>query len=362
MTSLLFQNHTTSFLCEDLIVEIIIRLPPKSLLQFRCLSKTWCSRITSSDFIRNHALRSLKTPNKVIVRQRILCQRQNGVILISTMLYPEEKMYSGLKIKFPCSDFTIIGSCNGIICLKNEDGATILWNLSIGRKLTIPQTILWNLSIIYGNIAIGFGFDSIMNDYKIIGIPFLKQDGATTQKSFVYSMKTNSWSLIISPALLFSYVKVMTFPYIINGELHWLLKCESNKNDGKYHYCIMTFNLSTHVFGVIKLPEPSGVAVQLTNVKGSLAVISHQNNDKTWIIWVRRKFNNVESWSKAFDSTNTGNHCDFVSKNFYKDFEGYNLETGVRSRLVELSYSSFAIEMDTCVESLELLDKEIVLD
>ncbi|KAJ0453928.1 putative F-box domain-containing protein [Helianthus annuus] len=47
-------------LCEELIVDIFSRLPTKSLLRFRSVSKSLYACIGSPDFIRLHALRSLE--------------------------------------------------------------------------------------------------------------------------------------------------------------------------------------------------------------------------------------------------------------------------------------------------------------
>ncbi|KAK4487388.1 hypothetical protein RD792_005988 [Penstemon davidsonii] len=44
-----------SSLPEDLIIEILLRLPVKSLLRFRTVCKQWHVIIKSSSFIRRHA-------------------------------------------------------------------------------------------------------------------------------------------------------------------------------------------------------------------------------------------------------------------------------------------------------------------
>ncbi|XP_059624633.1 F-box/kelch-repeat protein At3g23880-like [Cornus florida] len=38
----------------DIIVQILSRLPVKSLLQFRCVCKSWCSLISDSHFVKTH--------------------------------------------------------------------------------------------------------------------------------------------------------------------------------------------------------------------------------------------------------------------------------------------------------------------
>nr|GEW34283.1 mitochondrial import inner membrane translocase subunit TIM17-2-like [Tanacetum cinerariifolium] len=62
-------KEVCTFLCEDLIVEIFTRLPLKSVMNVRCLSKSWYSRIASPDFIRMYTLvRTMNTPEKVLIQ------------------------------------------------------------------------------------------------------------------------------------------------------------------------------------------------------------------------------------------------------------------------------------------------------
>ncbi|GJT38377.1 hypothetical protein Tco_0938242 [Tanacetum coccineum] len=84
--------------------------------------------------------------------------------------------------------------------------------------------------------------------------------------------------------------------------------------------------------------------IQLAVIKGSLAVIAFNG----FRILVREEYNNVSSWSKL-----EGKEISI------EDFESYNPETGVRTRTRSSSKdSSETIEMDMCVESLELLANE----
>ncbi|GJR95456.1 F-box/kelch-repeat protein-like protein [Tanacetum coccineum] len=337
-------------LCEDLIAEIFSSLPPKSLIRFRSLNKSWFSRIGSQGFIRTNALRSTKYPHKVIVRQQYRCAKL-GVGVTYTL--DPDNSYMGLKsIKFRSSDFCIVGSCNGILCVidkkvwdysKNKQLSLDLWNLSIRRKLSVPV----NPRFPFGGAALGFGFDPITDDYKIVSIP-IKPSKGYANDSFLYTLKTNSWNEITSfLPTKFSYLKVKSSALFVNGTLHWLVEYRIDKHH------ILTFNLSTHMFDKIRLPQPGCAIIQLTIIKGSLAVISNDGNDT--IIWVRNECNNVASWSEPLILPSLRVEGENILN---EDFEGYNPETGVRSRLVSCLDSSYIIEMDMCVESLELLDKE----
>ncbi|GKC04324.1 RNA-directed DNA polymerase, eukaryota [Tanacetum coccineum] len=106
----------SDYLCEELIDEILERLPSKSLHRIRSVSKSWDYRISSPNFIRKHAIRSITTTTYEYTRRELA--------------------------KFTESDYRITGSCFRIICMgtrKYYNPSVILWNPSVRRKLTVPN-------------------------------------------------------------------------------------------------------------------------------------------------------------------------------------------------------------------------------
>ncbi|KAI3715073.1 hypothetical protein L6452_22040 [Arctium lappa] len=366
----------SDYVCEELIAEIFGRLPPKSLLRFRSLSKSWCSRIVSPDFICAHASQSRKILQKILIRHRIFCE--NGDVEEVCTLHSENRLplcptsgYVGITpVDFPSNHSDIVGSCNGILCLFDHEIGIILWNPSIRRKLIVPHhPSLRDSSIEDTRVAVGFGFDPLTDDYKIVRIPYIKYKGATG-RSFVYTIKTGAWRKIASPTTQFSDVK--SWACCVNGTLHWVVKCYLTESDHLGHRYIMTFDLRTEVFGKISLPEPSWETRQLTIIKGSLAVISGEC-DNSWI-WVRNQHNNVSSWSlffklrtlpfeggvdKVLQLTTNG---DFVFYTYSEGYKVYNPVKRVRSRLAEFKVDSYKVDIETYVESFALWNKGTACD
>lgn len=96
-------------------------------------------------------------------------------------------------------------------------------------------------------VVVGFGFDPIMDDYKIVRISYVEYEDIV-EDSFVYSLKTRAWSAIASPPTPFELVKSQAC--FVN---HWVVQLIPNLF---YHYTL-TFNLTSHVFGKIMLRQPS---------------------------------------------------------------------------------------------------------
>lgn len=107
-------------LSEDLIYEILLRLPVKSLLCFKTVSKRWHSLISSQGFVESHCTRpgSYNTTTTLIVHEDEdhldgwFSLLQLGPSLLRT------------DLQFPCfgcepdeSASRIVGSDRGIVCV-----------------------------------------------------------------------------------------------------------------------------------------------------------------------------------------------------------------------------------------------------
>ncbi|KAI3715077.1 hypothetical protein L6452_22044 [Arctium lappa] len=356
----------SDYICDELIVEIFERLPPKSLLRFTCISKSWFSRIVCPDFIRKHALRSAKNPQKVFIRHLTYFNRR---VQSFYTLHPEDRLplssregYIGITPhEFPGYNFHIVGSCNGILCLYDQKIRKItLWNPSIRRKLTLPHhRSLRDYSSSGLQVAIGFGFDPITDDYKIVKISYATY-GRDEPESSIYTINTGIWRTIAFPTTLLINVSLACF---VNGALHWLVTEQGNIG----HCYIISFNLSKEVFDTIPLPEPSWESTQLTIIKGYLAVIANEGHN-SWI-WLRKEYNNVASWSRDL-KLNTGPYEGKISKVLQLTTNGdlllttqcegyifYNHTKGVRSKLASVKGLSIILDIVTYVENLVLLNR-----
>ncbi|MFS7981818.1 putative F-box domain-containing protein [Helianthus anomalus] len=351
----------------DLMVDIFERLPLKSIIRFRSLSKYWHSRIATPEFIRNHSLRCSKNPPKLLIKHHTYCGNLEFKDIYT--LHPVDQLpldsSSGYiripGVEFPHGSKEVIGSCNGILCLRSNGSYISLWNLSIRRELIVPRVPCLTLS----SKALGFGFDPITDDYNLVAICYNKY-GSDGINAFVYSLKKDSWIATPSPSTRLYNVK--SNACFFNGILHWVVDgylTEPSPEERKHPIrFIFTFDLNTHVCGHILLPGPWRVE-QLTTINGCLVAVSLERGN-IWKIRVMKEYCNIESWSvlfefqadafdviRVFQAVTNG---DIVA--YYNGSSVYNLQTRLLMKLLKFGPYCFDVEMETYAESLELLDKE----
>lgn len=167
----------SGYLPEDLIVvDILSRLPVKSLLRFRSVSKTWYALITNPNFIKIH-LRCTNS-DKLITFSHCL----ENFYVTSCDAEPSDNCSdnvacTSLPVKVfhfdPNACVDIVGSCNGMVSVHGVIGgkpASALWN---------PATKQFRYLELSGDSAasiplsfIGFGFVSDTCDYKVVEFQF----------------------------------------------------------------------------------------------------------------------------------------------------------------------------------------------
>ncbi|XP_076921171.1 putative F-box protein At3g10240 [Bidens hawaiensis] len=336
----------------DLIVDILSRLETKTLLRLRSASKSLYAFIGSPTFIR---LLTLRTPNQVMI-----ASYQSGPLVkrIYTLhsegqLSSNSNPYDGITpLEYPFKSFIIAGSCNGILCVYEFGNGTCLWNPSIRRKVTVPDPPSFG----FYSRAVGFGFDPVISDYKIL---WMSKVG-----SFVYTLKTRTWHAIASPTT--RVCDLNSYQCLFNGALHWVAKRCLSLTPDVCRYYIMAFDLSSEVFSTIELPKPTWETGLVTIIDGCLAVISSKHD--TSRIWVRGEHNGTASWSVVYKLNS--NPFKGVRRVFQRSANGdlllHHYSKGIQVyspvkemhlwTLQDLNSSSRIVGMSMCAKSLELLD------
>jgi len=295
---------------EDLVTEILVRLPIVSLLRFKCVSKSWYALITHQNFITKH-LQHNNSNRNILLKMRDKITKD---YVVSTLSY-ETLQLSRIQPAPPSVfgidwvSISIVGSCNGLVCLHDQlEKLTVIWNPATKETKVVLKSNLPRYPSVID--CIGFGFDAKTNDYKIINLlsPYDEPDSIRSEKmiqSEVYSLSADSWKQGDSPLCGTIDTCICGLNTYINGMASW----EARVDDWEG---VLSFDMSDEVFRKTQLPDDvlnhSERHFFLLNESIAMAV-TILVEDGIWDghmweicfdIWVLLEVGVKDSWTKLF--------------------------------------------------------------
>ncbi|GLT50195.1 hypothetical protein SLA2020_237000 [Shorea laevis] len=299
---------------EDVVIEILLRLPVNSLMRFKCVRKSWYVLIESPQFAAMQ-----------------LCNNSSNYLLVNCWnlidtgsVEPESLSWSLLKYEdrmqaisnweddsFAMKHFKwppISSHCDGIICLY-DDSTTIMANLGIREFMVLPKSCI-PLSGYYERFEFfGFGLDHRTNDYKIVRIknkiPFDDHSPREYQddsQAEVYTLSSNSWRQIEYSDFLTFKLNTYLSTYW-NGAYYWSAVQKRPSPDDSV-YGVYSFDFTNEVFYFKIIPDyvklPSFLLYGMTEFNGTLALISYHYHrpEKILDIWVMDELGVNGVWTK----------------------------------------------------------------
>ncbi|KAL3718121.1 hypothetical protein ACJRO7_003282 [Eucalyptus globulus] len=288
---------------DEIKTEILLRLPAKSLVRFRCMCKSWNSMLTSTSFVEAYGDRSSRFGDKYLLKYNSKDSSRIGIYDLSS------RLLSNLDPLFNLSHDTyeLVGSCNGIVCLAAYDkyGHTrseiSLWNPSTHERRRLPQPCFLVSELI------GFGFDPSssdghLGDFKVVNIRMESGFfmGRRSQVE-VYSLRRNSWKRIGSvfprgfdPDCLGNQVVFRNFV------------CWSYQHDAS----LVLFDLVEEVFHRMVLPLSMRAVTECVSLlDGCLSLIARNPSRRSREVWIMKEFGAVEPWTKLYTIDLSSTSC-----------------------------------------------------
>ncbi|ONI04395.1 hypothetical protein PRUPE_6G319100 [Prunus persica] len=172
------------------LIDILVRLPAKSLVRFLCTSKSWSDLIGGSSFVSAHLNRNatkhahvcllcLHHPNfeRLVNRDDPYFKKEFQWSLFSNETFEEFS-----KLSHPVGStehYVIYGSSNGLVCISDE-------------ILNFDSPIyIWNPSLCCSPIRVPL--HPRVNDYKAVRMMRTNKNALAVE---VYSLRTDSWKMI----------------------------------------------------------------------------------------------------------------------------------------------------------------------
>ncbi|KAK4430145.1 F-box/kelch-repeat protein [Sesamum alatum] len=283
---------------EEIIVEILTRLPVKSLLKFRCVSKSWLSVISSPQFIKTHLrfwakdatfskyriMLTISDPGfnlKHCSVRSLMCEPSTEAFNID---YPRKHRYRAVWV---------VGSCNGLICIAINEKDLFLWNPSTRISTKLPPVEVKMTPGFYN--IFGFGYNESSDDYKVLGI-FCAFGNVGVYQSVVklYSSKTNSWKRIED---FKGGEPLDDSGKFAGGKLHFSTIRQIGLD---FRWDIVSLDLDTEEYGIVEQPNyGEGLFESSLGVVGGCICILCNYEKVRADFWVLKEYGIKESWTKV---------------------------------------------------------------
>ncbi|KAH0890181.1 hypothetical protein HID58_052610 [Brassica napus] len=333
----------------DLAIDILRRLPAKSLARSRCVSKQWETVI--GDYIVKNSIvpRSLAQPPPD-ARHFIMDILVKNRVHAFSYAYPhqitnENNQFYQEKIFGRSKDTAQFQYLRGLIGFGSpKHGKFTIHNPTTGQCVSLPDVgIPWRFYL--------FGYDPLRNQYKVACLSMSTIEPEKSCKVFTFGDPAKQWRKCSSGHYSpFEYLACPNEAVCINGKIYYT----AMKIDGsvlrRSGSVLISFSVETERFNHVQAPENIFLHrgdVSLVNYQGKLGCIGRNNlNNEDMDVWVMESAEKQE-WSKITHGCASRNtdfavshpggeiiivpdlYCKFASDVYY-----YSPNNNRRSRLV----------------------------
>ncbi|XP_049346425.1 F-box/kelch-repeat protein At3g23880-like [Solanum verrucosum] len=284
----------TDILEEEILIDILTKLPVKSLFRFKCVSKS-CKTLLAEPYFKkkhhNHAKNQPDSQKLLIViggkNLNFYCTSLSPNRLLVNDIHTAPKPFSRYKMYCCCDALFLIGIWTGLS--RDQPTMLLLWNPTTSESIVLPPLESPEQESTYG-----LGYDSTSDDYKVLRI-----DKEGTALDEIVALKIGSWRKIYSPSVrpvgdgFILYGKeCLSF---VNGAFHWL-GIDSSES-------MMSLNISDETYKRIPLPKNVGLYPESVTIEEGISVLGSMiclfnSNEITFNLWIVKEYGVQESWIK----------------------------------------------------------------
>lgn len=152
----------------DVIIEILTRLPAKSIAKFRCVSKLWDSTLRSLTFTESFFTISFSRPKLLFT-----CLKDGKTFFFTSLPNPTNSstftvdFHMSFPINYPCE---VARPVRGLVCGLNQETlkrrkvtVPLICNPSTGQYLTLPK-----VNTKKEGVNSFFGYDPVDKQFKVL--------------------------------------------------------------------------------------------------------------------------------------------------------------------------------------------------
>uniref|UniRef100_A0A0E0IMF5 F-box domain-containing protein n=1 Tax=Oryza nivara TaxID=4536 RepID=A0A0E0IMF5_ORYNI len=240
-----------SRLPRDLIEQVFLSLPVKTLLNCIGVCKQWRSIIRDPKFVTSHL--QLAPHCALLFFPRVLVS-SCGLYPSEAILIDEAWSQSTWDVPVIGPDDFLCGSSNGLVCLYTHTTTIKIANLATGECLHLAKPAK-NLTDDHFSFY-SFGFHPLTKEYKVTHFLASSHETRIRAKvdSFdgvqVYTLGDEKWKYIGAPEALSLNCVKNSGVVNVDGTMYWLTEDQG----ASWHHAVMSFDLNKESFGRIQLP------------------------------------------------------------------------------------------------------------
>ncbi|KAJ0818373.1 putative F-box domain-containing protein [Helianthus annuus] len=271
--------------------EIMKRLPTKSLLRFRTVSKAWKSLIDSSQFVVDYSVNHTHQHHLLVSYSPVESVEKKYVSIVDDESFPEHKC----SLPDPAgSGPRLLGSCQGLFCVCTTHGdphepgriikKAVLWNPSIRKSVAIDLLYELHRNSV---MIIGFGVCPQTSDPKLVKInstysmPNLDTIIYSPWQVEVYTLSSQAWRSIPTINQPRNSISLKPHQVVIDGFIYWhafdLVSVSMMTTGFEGYNLIVSFDMTSEEFMEVSLPDSLARAknnnLVISKLKESLTVV-----------------------------------------------------------------------------------------
>ncbi|EFH59548.1 F-box family protein [Arabidopsis lyrata subsp. lyrata] len=302
-----------NYLPEDMVVEILSRVPAVSLARLRSTSKIWNALIKDGRLAKKHSANAPRhSMALVLIDHRVYLVRSN-LREIHNNVAPFVSVTCHFSLKERLSkhfstevDIRDVFHCDGLLLCTTKDYRLVVWNPCSGETRWIQPRDSYKKDDCYAlgrsscnkykilrqELLINPSQESYV--YNIVRGDFLINNNQERYEYEIYDFTSNSWRGVGVSTGLFN--PNITTGMSVNGIIYWFDITEQ---------FLLSFDFSTERFGSESLPEDdSHLALSVTRQGKQLCMLSThssyvtETNVNLWIATKSSENTEAMSWSK----------------------------------------------------------------
>ncbi|KAL9230471.1 hypothetical protein vseg_005817 [Gypsophila vaccaria] len=299
---------------QELMINILSRLPANSVGRCRCVSKPWRCLLSEAHFIKAHLDRTKEFMDNALL---MLVSSDSNTTYSAKIAHNALSETIALVTELGyvvSSEFWTEGmpSCDGLILIEDDTDKRLLVNptTKVVRELPVsPYALDPHTSF----TMYGLGYDHVSDDYKVVRLSYYNTDNGYGYESEsesesesdcaevfvnVYSVRSGIWKQVESSPYN-HVVGHVTAGIFASGRIHWLASTTSDYSSQSS--VLVGFDLTEEKFYEVPAPSliegDSFVFKRLVVLGGCLSIFPSCPNKET-DIWMMREYGVKQSWTK----------------------------------------------------------------